>query len=71
MAEGTNRPMRRTPDRRCNMVYMMIHSWHILYSMKPCLIYATEGFDGGFNKKSHLWGLNYIHEGKHYDVGGG
>ena len=53
------------------MIYMKIHSWNILYSMKPWLIYATEGFDGGFNKKSHLWGLNYIHEGKHYDVGGG
>ena len=35
------------------------------------VVYATEGFDGGFNKKSHLWGLNYIHEGKNYDAGGG
>ena len=49
----------------CNMVYMMSHSWHILYAMKPWLIYANEGFDGGFNTKLHLWGLNYVLEGKY------
>ena len=50
---------------------MMSHSWHILYDMKPWVIYTTKGFDGGFNTKLHLWGLNYMHEGKHYDIGGG
>ena len=50
---------------------MMSHSWHILYAMKPWIIYPNEGFHGGFNTKSHLWALNYAHEVKYYDVGGG
>ena len=53
------------------MIYMKSHSWHILYPMKPWLINVNEGFDGDSNTKSHLWVLNYRHEGKYHDVGGG
>ena len=53
------------------MIYKKSHSWHIQYAMEPWLIYVNEGFDGGSNTKSHLWVLNYRHEGKYHDVGGG
>ena len=50
---------------------MVSTSWNIPYAMKACLSYAIEGFDGGFITKSHCWGLDYMHVGKHYDDGGG
>ena len=50
---------------------MVSPSWHIAYSMKPWLNYANKGFDGGFNTKSHCWGLDYMHVGTHYVDGGG
>ena len=53
------------------MISMVIHSWHILYAMKPWIIYANEGFDGGFNTKAHCCVWNYMHEGKYHDIGGG
>ena len=46
------------------MVYMVSPSWNIPYAMKPWLNYANEGFDGGINKKSNCWGLDYMHVGK-------
>ena len=53
------------------MIYMVSPSGHIPYAMKPWLNYANEGFDGGFITKSHCWGLDYMHVGKHYADGGG
>ena len=53
------------------VVYMVIPSWHIPYSMKPWLSYSNKGFYGGFIKKSHSWGLDYMDVGKHYINGGG
>ena len=53
------------------MVYVVSHSWHLPYAMKPWINYANEGFDGGFNTKSYYSGLDYMHVGKHYDDGGG
>ena len=53
------------------MIYMKSHSWHILYAIKPWLIYVNEGFDGCSNTKSHLWVSNYRHASKYHDVGGG
>ena len=50
------------------MIYMKSHSWHILYAIDPWLIYANDDIDGGSNTNSHLWVLNYRHEGKYHDV---
>ena len=52
------------------MIYMNSHSWHILYAMEPWFIYANDDSDGGSNTNSHLWVLNYRHEGKYQDVAG-
>ena len=53
------------------MVYVVSHSWHIPYVMKPWIIYANEGFGRGFNTKSHCCVWNYMHEGKYFDGDGG
>ena len=50
---------------------MKSHSWHILYAIDPWLIYANDDIDGGSNTNSHLWVLNYRHEGKYHDIGSG
>ena len=43
------------------MVYVVSHSWHIRYAMKHWLIYANEGFDGGFNTKHKVGVWDYMH----------
>ena len=48
------------------MVYVVMPSWNIPYSMKPWLNYSNDGFDGGFNIIWRCWDLDYMDVGKYY-----
>ena len=52
------------------VVYVTTLSWHIEYSMKLCLNYANEVFDGGLVQFCKHGSLEHMNVGKNNVVGG-